>query len=82
MFTLTETETDKKWVVSDCVEVFILTETDTVTDVNEFQTHFIGLGLCFFQCEHTLNPTYDTPCCIDYAVQNSKYLLSFFLSQV
>ena len=41
-----ETETDKKWVVWDCVEVFILTETDTVTDVNGFQTRFIGLGLC------------------------------------
>ena len=46
MFTLTETETDKKWVVWDCVEVFTLTETDTMTDVSGFQTHFIGLGLC------------------------------------
>ena len=55
MFTLTETETktetDKKWVVWDCVEVFTLTEAHTVTDANGFQTHFIGLGLC--QCEHT-----------------------------
>ena len=32
---------------STYVEVFILTEIDTVTDVNGFQTHFIGLGLCF-----------------------------------
>ena len=48
--TETETETDKKWVVLDCVEVFILTETET--DVNGFQTHFIGLSLG--QCEHTL----------------------------
>ena len=54
VFTLTETETetDKKWVVWDCVEVFILTETDTVTDVNRLQTHFIGIGLC--RCEHTI----------------------------
>ena len=74
MFTLIETETDKKWVVWDCVEVFILTETDTMTDVNEFQTHFIGIGLCFCQCEHALNPTYETPCRIDSAVQNRKYI--------
>ena len=55
MFTLTETETDKKWVVWDCVEVFILTETDTVTYVNRFQTHFVGLGLCLCQCEAPLS---------------------------
>ena len=41
-----------QWVVWDCVEVFTLTETYTVTDANGFQTHFIGFGLC--QCEHTL----------------------------
>ena len=41
IFTLTETETDKKWVVWDCVEVFILTETDTVTDANGFQTYLL-----------------------------------------
>ena len=46
VFTLTET--DKKWVLWDCVEVFILTGTDTVTDANGFQTHFIGLGLGLF----------------------------------
>ena len=37
---------------STYVEVFILTEIDTVTDVNGFQTHFIGLCLC--QCERTM----------------------------
>ena len=58
VFTLTEAETeaesDKKWVEWDCVEVVILTETDTVTDVNGFKTHFIGLGLCLCQCECTI----------------------------
>ena len=55
MFTLTEaeTETDRKWVVWNCVEVFILTETDTVIDVNGFKTHIIGLGLC--RCERTIS---------------------------
>ena len=32
-----ETETDKKWVVPDCAEVLILTETNTVTNANGFQ---------------------------------------------
>ena len=57
--TETESETDKKWVVWDCVEVFILTETDTLTDVNGFQTNFIGLNLgiaiCLCQCERTIS---------------------------
>ena len=57
--TKTESETDKKWVVWDCVEVFILTETDTLTDVNGFQTYFIGLnlgiGICLCQCERTIS---------------------------
>ena len=35
------------------MEVFILTETDTVTDVNGFQTHFIALSLGLCQCERT-----------------------------
>ena len=45
VFTRTEadTETDKKWVGWDSVEV--LTKTDTVTNVNGFQTHFIGLSI-------------------------------------
>ena len=32
-------------------------ETDTVTDVNGFQTHFIGLsiGICLCQCERTIS---------------------------
>ena len=34
------------------MEVFILTETDTVTDVNGFQTHFIGLSLGFCLCQY------------------------------
>ena len=55
VFTLTETETDKKWVVWDCVEVLTLTETDTMTNASGFQTHFVGLGLC--QCEHILTDT-------------------------
>ena len=60
VFTLTETETgtgtetDKKWVVWDCVEVLILTETDTVTDVIRFQTHSIGLGFGLCRCERTI----------------------------
>ena len=50
VFTLTETETDKKWVVRHCVEVFVPADTDTVTDAMRFQTQFIALALC--QCEH------------------------------
>ena len=38
------------WRCSYCTETE--TETDTVTDVNGFQTHLIGLVLC--QCEHAL----------------------------
>ena len=63
MFTLAETETeteteiDKRWVVWDCVAVFILTETERVTDVNGFQTHFTGLGFGLCQCEHIFNHT-------------------------
>ena len=57
--TKTESETDTKWVVWDCVEVFILIERDTLTDVNGFQTHFIGLnlgiGICLCQCERTIS---------------------------
>ena len=61
VFRLTEIEceTDKKWVVWECVEMFLLTKTDTKTDVNGFQTHFIGLGhgirLCLCQYGRTIN---------------------------
>ena len=34
--------------------MFILTVAATVTDVNGFQTYFIGLGLGHCQCEYTL----------------------------
>ena len=47
VFTLTETkgETDKKWVVWDCVEVFILTETDTVTNVNGWVSNPVSVSV-------------------------------------
>ena len=61
--TKTETKTDKNgiygivWRCSYCTEAG--TKTHTVTDVNGFQTHFIGLGLGhglgLRQCEHTLS---------------------------
>ena len=54
VFTLTqpetETGTNKKWVGYDYVEVFTLNKTDTVTDANRFQTHFIGLSLGLGLC--------------------------------
>ena len=40
----TDTDTDKKWVIKNCVEVFILPDTDTDTDVG------VGVG----QGEHTI----------------------------
>ena len=40
------------------MEVFTLTETDTVTDINGFQTHFISIGLGPCQCEHILTSNY------------------------
>ena len=41
--------------------MFILTETDTVTDVNGLQTHFIGLGVC--QCERITTLCTNSTCC-------------------
>ena len=69
VFTLpdTDTDTDKKWVIKNCVKVFILpdrdTDTDTDTDTDEIglQTHFVGVGVGVDidvdvrQCEHTIN---------------------------
>ena len=39
-----------KWVVCDCVVVFVLTETDTVTDFIGFFIG-LGLGLCLIQTD-------------------------------
>ena len=61
VFTLldTDTVTDKKWVIKNCVQVFILpdTDTDSDTDAIGLQTHFVGIGVCIGngQCEHTVN---------------------------
>ena len=38
----TDTDTDKKWVIKNCVEVFILPDTD------------VGIGVGVGQCEHTI----------------------------
>ena len=48
VFTLTEaeSETDKKVIVLDCMEVFELNETDTVTDINGFQTVSVSVSAC------------------------------------
>ena len=48
----TQTDTDKKLVIKNCVEVFILLYTDTDTDAIGFQTHFGGVGIG--QCKHTV----------------------------
>ena len=50
----------------------VWTETNTVTDVNGFQTHFIslglgpglslGLGLCLCQCERTIKMAFVELC--------------------
>ena len=63
ILTKTETKTDKNglygivWWCSYCTETG--TKTHTVTDVNRFQTRFIGLalghGLGLCHCEHTLS---------------------------
>ena len=53
VFTLPNTDTDKKkWVVKNCVEVFILADTDTVTDTdsNGLQTHFVRVCVSVGQC--------------------------------
>ena len=39
-----DTDTHKKWIIKNCVEVFILPDTATDTDVG------VGVG----QCEHTI----------------------------
>ena len=64
VFTLPDTEIDKKWVVYNCVEVFTLPDTDTVTDADTdadaigLRTHFVSVGVCVGvgvrQCEHTI----------------------------
>ena len=41
-----DTDTDKKWIIKNCVEVFILPDTATDTDV--------GIGVGVGQCEHTI----------------------------
>ena len=63
-----DTDTDKKWVIKNCVEVFTLpdtdtsTDTDTDTDANGLQTHFVGVSVCIGvcvgvgQCEHSIKP--------------------------
>ena len=62
VFTLADTDTDKEWVIKNCVEVFILpdrdTDTDTDTDAIGLQTHFVGVGISVGvgQCEHTIKP--------------------------
>ena len=48
------------------MEVFTLTEIDTVTDANGFQTHYIGLGLDLCQYEHTLNQTCSTQVAMEF----------------
>ena len=57
VFTLADTDTDKKWVIKNCVKVFILpdTDTDTNTDAIGLQTHFVGFGVGVGHCEHTIN---------------------------
>ena len=52
MFTLPDTDTDtvKKLVIKNCVEVFTLPGTDTDTDAIGLQTRFVGVGI--EQCEH------------------------------
>ena len=59
-----DTDTNKKWVIENCVEVFTLpntdtgTDTDTDTDANGLQTHFVSvsvcIGVCVGQCEHSI----------------------------
>ena len=39
----TETETDKRWFIYSCVEVFIL---HRVTNTIGYCSHLIGFGLC------------------------------------
>ena len=53
--TNTDNDTDKKWVIKNCVEVFILPDTDTDTNVIGLQTHFVVVGVG--QCEHTITVT-------------------------
>ena len=33
-------------------------DTDTDTDAIGFQTHFVGVGVCVAQCEHTISPMF------------------------
>ena len=58
-------DTDKKWVIKNCVQVFIVpdtyidTNTDTDTDVIGLQAHFVSVSVCISvgQCEHTIKVT-------------------------
>ena len=77
VFTLpdTDTDTNKKWVKLKYAELFTLadtnTDTDTDTDVNGLQTHFVGVGVVVWQCEHTIRyivyrfNDYDSPAAIN-----------------
>ena len=60
MFTLpeTDTDTDKKWVLKNCVEVFILPDTDTgkpILSVGVGVGIGVSVGIGVGQCEHTIN---------------------------
>ena len=59
MFTLPDNDTDtvKKLVIKNCVEVFTLPGTDTDTDAIGLQTHFVGVGIGVEQCEHVFPAT-------------------------
>ena len=77
-FVVTLPDTDKKWVLKNCVKVFILpdrdTDTDTDTNAIWLQPHFVGVGIgvSVGQCEHTISgsragaegsETMIIPCC-------------------
>ena len=58
--TPTQTQTPiKKWVQLEYAKLFRLADTDTDTDANGLQTHFVCVGICVGvsvgQCEHSIN---------------------------
>ena len=49
--TETDTDTDKKWVVKNCVQVFTL---HLHNNAIEYFWQFVGLGIGVGQCERTI----------------------------